>query len=49
MRGQQALTFSDLPHAGAKFTKLQWLGFVSTAVVDTAFYLDNVKIQTVGQ
>lgn len=39
--------FADLPMSGKDFQELHWLGFVSTAAADTAFYLDNLRIQRV--
>lgn len=45
--GSPTLTFADLPFAGDRFRELHWLGFVSTAEVDTAFYLDNLEIKRV--
>jgi hypothetical protein len=38
----------DLPYSGPDFSDLQWLGFVSNAVVDSFFYLDNISLKPVG-
>ncbi len=45
--GKQPKTFEALPMSGQDFRELQWLGFSSTAEADTAFYLDNLRIQRV--
>jgi hypothetical protein len=37
--------FSELRMSGREFSELHWLGFSSTAEADTAFYLDNLRIQ----
>ncbi len=42
--GQEARTFEKLP-CNPKCKEIQWLGFVSNAVVPTVFYLDNLKIE----
>ena len=42
--GAKAQTFPGLPISGNEFHELHWLGFSSTAAVDTTFYLDNLKI-----
>jgi hypothetical protein len=34
---------------GPQFNELQWLGFSSTAAADTAFYLDNLRLQRLGK
>jgi hypothetical protein len=41
--------FRDLPMAGKAFRELHWLGFVSTATADTAFFVDNLCIQRVDR
>lgn len=41
--------FTDLPFSGKDFRALHWLGFVSTATVDTAFFVDNLRIQRVDR
>jgi len=38
-------SFTNLPIAGSAFRELHWLGVVSTAAADTAFYLDNFKVK----
>jgi len=43
--GQPPQVFENLPMAGAAFVELHWLGFSSTAAADTAFFLDNLKIE----
>ncbi len=35
----------ELPIAGKAFGELHWIGFVSTASAETAFYLDNIEVQ----
>jgi hypothetical protein len=45
--GSKSQTFADLPISGPDFVELHWLGFSSTAAVDTAFYLDNLKFSDV--
>ena len=37
--------FTGLPVRGKQFNELHWLGFYSTAAADTAFYVDNLRIQ----
>ncbi|MHB8969382.1 MAG: right-handed parallel beta-helix repeat-containing protein [Pirellulaceae bacterium] len=39
----------DFPYAGDAFRELHWLGFSSTAATDTAFYLDNIKIEVLPE
>jgi hypothetical protein len=39
--------FAGLPIPGHEFRELHWLGFVSTAAVDTACFIDNVEIRRV--
>ncbi len=46
---QQPQVFKDLAYSGAEFTELHWLGFVSNAVVDSSFYLDNIVIKPIAQ
>jgi len=41
--------FADLPMSGKEFQELHWLGFVSTAAVDTAYYVDNLRIQRIDR
>lgn len=43
--GEPPMAFSELPMSGPQFSELHWLGFSSTAEADTAFYLDNLRIQ----
>jgi hypothetical protein len=43
--GEAARTFRDLPFGGEDFAELHWLGFSSTAKADTAFFLDNVRLE----
>jgi len=42
-------SFADLPMPGKDFQELHWLGFVSTAAADTAYYVDNLRIQRVDR
>ncbi|MFI5378314.1 MAG: GDSL-type esterase/lipase family protein [Tepidisphaerales bacterium] len=42
--GAAPRVFDNLPITGADFHELHWLGFSSTAVADTAYYLDNLAI-----
>jgi hypothetical protein len=37
--------YSDLPVGTAGWNKLTWVGFVSNATINSAFYIDNVKMQ----
>lgn len=41
---QQPKTFASLPCGSAEFKRLEWLGFVSLASDETAFYLDNIEL-----
>jgi len=43
-RGGTPRTFKALPNRSPKFTRLEWLGFVSLANVKSTFYLDNVTL-----
>ncbi len=43
-----AQRFDKLPITGADFHELNWLGFSSTALQDTVFFLDNIQIQRAG-
>jgi hypothetical protein len=43
--GEERKVFSELRMSGQQFSELHWLGFSSTAEADTAFYLDNLRIQ----
>ena len=43
--GEPPKVFEDVPMAGAEFVELHWLGFSSIAAADTAFFLDNLKIE----
>ena len=43
--GQPPQAFEELAISGSEFRELHWLGFSSTALADTAFYLDNLKIK----
>ncbi len=47
--GQEAQTFADLPFARGEFRKLRWLGFISLADAKTVFYLDNLRLERVGE
>jgi len=40
-----AQKFSGLPISGPDFHELHWLGFSSTALADTFFYLDNLVLK----
>ncbi len=44
--GQPVRRFEKLP-CDPKFTRLDWLGFVSNATEKTVFYLDNMKLERV--
>ncbi|MFH1265857.1 MAG: right-handed parallel beta-helix repeat-containing protein [Planctomycetota bacterium] len=44
-RGGARQVFADLPMPGSAFRELHWLGFVSTAAADTAFFVDNLEIK----
>ncbi len=46
---QPVKKFENLPIRGESFDAVHWLGFISSASVDTSFYLDNVRIQRVGK
>jgi len=37
----------DLPMLSPTFERVDWMGFSSTAASDTAFYLDNLKIERI--
>jgi hypothetical protein len=43
--GEPPRVFSGLPMSGQQFSELHWIGFSSTALADTVFYLDNLRIQ----
>jgi hypothetical protein len=43
--GEEPKIFADLPMSGKEFRELHWLGFSSTAQANTAFFLDNMKVQ----
>ena len=43
--GEERKVFSELRMSGREFSELHWLGFSSTTEADTAFYLDNLRIQ----
>jgi len=45
--GEEPQTFPEQPCGDPKFKRLHWLGFVSLATEETAFYLDNVKLEEV--
>jgi len=47
--GEPPSVFSGLPMSGQQFSELHWIGFSSTALADTAFYLDNLRIQRVAK
>jgi len=47
--GEAPKLFADLPMGGKQFSELHWLGFMSTAAADTAFYLDNLRIRRQGE
>ena len=42
--GREPKRFDRLPNGSAEFKALTWLGFSSTAVGKTAFYLDNLEL-----
>jgi hypothetical protein len=44
-QGEEPKVFAGLPMSGSQFGELHWLGFSSTALADTCFYLDNLRIQ----
>ena len=46
--GQPPQRYADIPFTGKDFRELHWLGFVSTAEAEVAFYLDNVSVQPAG-
>lgn len=43
--GEPPKAFEKLAMAGSEFAELHWLGFSSTAAGDTAFFLDNLRIE----
>ena len=43
--GRPPRVFHNLAFPGSDFHELHWLGFSSTALADTVFYLDNLKIK----
>jgi len=43
--GEAPRIFDALPMAGSDFAELHWLGFRSTALENTAFFLDNLRIK----
>ena len=45
---EKAQVFDNLAMLGEQFSELHWLGFSSTAKEDTAFFVDNLRIQTVS-
>ena len=48
LANREPLRLRDLPlRAGKDFAELEWLGFVSLANEKTAFYLDNVRLDTI--
>jgi hypothetical protein len=47
--GDPPRVFSGLPMSGQQFSELQWIGFSGTALADTAFYLDNLRIQRLAK
>jgi hypothetical protein len=47
--GESPRVFSGLPMSGQQFSELHWIGFSSTALADTAFYLDNLRIRRLAK
>ena len=45
-KGQPSTSATGLPFVGKDFAELHWLGFISSASADTAFYLDNLKLSS---
>ncbi|MBN1817995.1 MAG: right-handed parallel beta-helix repeat-containing protein, partial [Sedimentisphaerales bacterium] len=43
--GNSPRTFRDIPYNSTEFDHLEWLGFISNATGETAFYLDNIAIK----
>ena len=43
--GEPPKSFHALECGSAKFNRLEWLGFVSSATETSVFYLDNVKLR----
>lgn len=43
--GREPHLFRELPHARPEFEQLTWVGFMSNATVETAFYLDNFELR----
>ncbi|MCY3024484.1 MAG: right-handed parallel beta-helix repeat-containing protein, partial [Planctomycetota bacterium] len=43
--GAAPQVFADLAMPGKEFEELHWLGFSSTAAVDSVFYVDNLRIK----
>lgn len=46
VQGRAPEVFRDLPWVGKEFTELHWLGFVSAAATNTAYYLDDLVVGT---
>ena len=44
LKGRAPKTFKGLPYRSPKFTRLEWLGFVSLANAKSTFYVDNVTL-----
>ncbi len=42
--GQAPQRFADLP-CSAAFKRLNWVGFISLATMETVFYIDNVVVE----
>jgi len=42
-------TFDNLSFAGEQFEELHWVGFSSTAVQETKFYIDDLTIKRLGK
>jgi hypothetical protein len=42
--GQTSKIFDGLPQRSKRFKQLDWIGFISNAQTDTAFYIDNLEI-----
>lgn len=47
--GADSQVFTDLSVPGGDFSELRWLGFSSTAVADTVFYVDNLRIDRIDR
>lgn len=43
--GQVPQRFAKLPCGSARWSRLQWLGFISLATESTVFYIDDVRVE----